>query len=204
MEDAFVIGEDELCVRLAARLVSEVLQVNVRKEINTNGVTKLRAELPRYVGPAGIHRVGPVICLADTDGKCAPAWLAACNLPVVPDNFFLRLAVSESENWVIADRQGFADFFGVKVSSIPAQIAPTVDTKLLLLNSLKGARLPFRTEMLTVQKRLVRPGTGYNMHLANFVSSTWDYRRASVSSESLQRSVARLEAARQASATEGR
>ena len=65
-----VVGEDALCCAFGERLVHTILPdwTLARESINTGGITKLKPNLYRYVEQA--HHVQPVVCVADTDGRC--------------------------------------------------------------------------------------------------------------------------------------
>lgn len=65
----YVVGEDGLSCALGVRLASDVLRQSLAQPpIDTKGVTKLVPALPRY---AQLAARKPVLCIADTDGKCA-------------------------------------------------------------------------------------------------------------------------------------
>ena len=111
------------------------------------------------------------------------------------DGFMLRLAVSEAEVWVMADRSGFAKALGVAVNLVPTAPEALPDAKREVL------KLATRSTRRAVKEAMVRaddptkPGSGYNLHLCNFVSSSWDPAAAAERSDSLlraKRALARL------------
>lgn len=194
MNSIVVIGEDELCCSLGARLVAHCLPGwEIPYEINTHGVTKLQSSLPRYRGLAG-HQ--PVLCLADTDGQCAVAlrrgWLAG---GTPNDRFCLRFAVSEAEAWVLADRTGIAEAFGIGVANVPRAPESLPDAKREVL------RLAARSSRRAIKRELVsafdssKAGTGYNLHLCAFVREGWQVDRALAHAPSLARAERALKTA---------
>lgn len=189
MNQMFVIGEDALCCALGERLVVGVLGwALAQPAVDTKGVTNLKKNLARYTRIANLH---PVLCLADTDGKCAlhmrSQWLPDGS----PDRFILRLAVSEIESWVMADREALAGFFGVPASIISSRPDELPDPKQAILNLAK------RSRQKNISKEVVsrsnnKPGTGYNVHLREFVANHWRPHIAEASSPSLARAIRRL------------
>jgi hypothetical protein len=166
MKRILIVGEDALCCVLGERLVAACLPgwELAQTSIDTKGVTKLQPALARYLGLA--RKLYPVLCIADTDGQCAVEWLAKW-LPQAHAGFVLRLAITEAESWVLADRQGFAHTLAVPLNKLPQSPDEESDPS--------------------------KPGTGYNLHLGAFVCSQWDARRAAQHSPSLARAVQRLE-----------
>ena len=189
MTQMYVIGEDSLCCALGARLVTDVLMWSLpASPVNTSGVTKLIASLPRYRNLPQLH---PVLCVADTDGKCA-LHLVTTWLPNPVAGFFLRLAVREAESWLLADADAFADFFQVSLNSIPRRPEELPDPKGKIVNlACKSKRREIRQEVVSAFDRS-KPGAGYNLHLGAFASQQWNARRAAENSPSLSRALRRL------------
>lgn len=191
-----VVGEDALCCALGERLVSACLPQweLAGPSINTRGVTKLVPALPRYARQA-LH-VQPVLCIADTDGQCAVD-LRERWLPVQADaRMLLRLAVTEAESWVLADREGAAKALAVPVSRLPHRPDDEPDPKRLVLAlAARSARRTIRDEVVSATDRN-KPGSGYNQHLGAFVRSHWNADRAAQASPSLARAVRRVEGLR--------
>lgn len=196
MAQMYVIGEDAISCALGASMVRGVLGWTIpQPPVNTQGVTKLKKALPRYVGLASIC---PVLCIADTDGKCA-AELVSGWLPAhTPGRFLLRLAVIEAESWLLADQDAFAEFFGVPATKVPREPDSITDAKReLLLLARRSYRRPIRDEVVS-RVDPNKPGSGYSLHLCEFAASRWSPNRAAERSPSLARAVRRLAAVAQA------
>lgn len=198
MSSLVLVGEDELCCALGERLIEQTLPgwTLAVKPINKGGVSKLQADIPRYLQQA-LH-VQPVLCVADTDGACPieirEQWLP----PTAPQRFLLRLAVKESEAWVMADRSAFASSFGVSVASVPRAPETLPDAKREVLRlAARSSKRQVRQEVLSLQD-INKPGTGYNKHLCAFVRQGWRAAVAREASESLNRAILALEQLRAA------
>lgn len=178
-----------MCCALGERMVADVLGWPLAlPPINTGGVTKLIAALPRYVGLTKVH---PVLCIADTDRQCAVE-LRRRWLPRASNAFLLRLAVNEAESWLLADSEAFADFLGISVRAIPQAPDQLVDAKREVLNlARKSKKRGIRQEMVSPASP-DRPGAGYNIHLRDFTENHWSVQRAGRFSPSLSRAVNRL------------
>lgn len=187
MKRVLVVGEDALCCELGMRLVAHVLPhwVLASSPISFGGITKLLARIDALVEQSEF--VQPVVCIADTDGRC-PAELVNMWKPAnAGNNFILRLAHAEAESWILADRSGFGQKFGVPPSKIPHVTDDLTDPKRLLLTL--SARSKFRwvrTEIVS-ESDLNKRGSGYNVHLCAFVRDCWDLTAARNVSESLDR-----------------
>lgn len=183
-----------MCCALGERLVQHALPgwSLAGRPINTGGITKFRTALGRYAQQA--QHVQPVLCLADTDKRCAVQlknqWLPS----TATHKFLLRFAVSEAESWLLADREAIAHFFGIAEANIPRDPDVLDDAKLEVLRLVRRSSGIFRREMIS-NLNLQKPGTGYNAHLQRFVMERWRPAVARVHSASLDRAllnVARL------------
>ena len=87
-------------------------------------------------------------------------------------NFLLRVAVFESESWLLADRNGFSSFFKVPAINIPKNI-----------DGLRNAK---------EESRKIIRGSGIDKRLLEFAKSRWQPKRAAMNSKSLRRTLDRL------------
>ncbi|SEE12364.1 hypothetical protein [Paraburkholderia caballeronis] len=193
MSRILVVGEDALCCALGEKLVAAALPDwrFAAPSIDAKGITKLVPNLPRYAEQAA--HVQPVLCIADTDGRCALDLMAAWRPENARQHFILRLAVAEAESWVLADRPGFAEAFQVTMNKLPAILDDEPDPKRLLLTLMaKSRKRIFRDEIVSQTDRN-KQGAGYNVHLGKFVRSSWNIRRACDHSPSLNRALRSLQ-----------
>ncbi len=193
MRRILIVGEDSLCCALGERLVASCLPSwkLAGPAIDTRGITKLLPALPRYAQQA--RHVQPVLCIADTDGQCAVD-LRARWLPVPTEHrmLLLRLAVTEAESWLIADREGAAQALAIPLTRLPHRPDEEPDPKGLILTlAARSKKRALREEVVSTGNRN-KPGSGYNLHLSTFVRSHWDARRAALVSPSLARAVKRI------------
>jgi hypothetical protein len=194
MTRILVVGEDQLCCALGARLVQSFMPrwTLSQEPINTRGVTRFRDSLPRYSEQARF--VQPVLCIADTDGQCAVGLLRDWVPEAAAGRLLVRLAVTEAESWALADAEEFSSALAVPLNKIPRDPEGVVDAKgavLQLARRSKNRRI--RDEVVSATDP-GKPGTGYNLHLCEFVMTRWRPTVAAGSSPSLQRAAARLAA----------
>jgi hypothetical protein len=192
-----LVGEDRLCCQLGARLLGSVLP-NWRispAPIVSVGITKLTPELPRFAKSA---RFGaPVLCVADTDGRCPvdllQQWWPASDRHA---RMLVRLAVTEAESWVLADHDGMHAGFKVPFSRLPDAPEELDDPKAYLLHLVhRFAPASLRREMVEVDRAgQPRRSTGYATHLQQFVAQVWDPALAAQRAPSLNRAMSRLAA----------
>jgi hypothetical protein len=182
-----IVGEDELCCELGAKIAALVLYgwTPAAYPISTGGITKLIPRLPSLVEQA--EYVQPVICIADTDGECPVEKIRALNLAKLSSNFVLRFAHTEAESWVLADRNGFSSKFGVPVSKLPHSPDAVSDAKRLVLTLASRSKYRWVRDEIVSVSDVSKRGSGYNMHLISFVRDSWNVEVAKKSSESLSR-----------------
>lgn len=192
MKSLVLVGEDALCCALGERLVAQTLQgwTLAVAPINTRGVSKLQAALPRYAQQA-LH-VQPVLCIADTDGACPVTLLQQWRPTAATPKLLLRLAVSEAEVWAMADRAAFASAFGVSVANVPRNPESLRDAKReVLALAARSSKRRIREEVPSPQDPS-KPGSGYNEHLCDFVRESWRASVAQEQSDSLRRAMRAL------------
>lgn len=192
MSRILVVGEDALCCAMGERLVAAALPgwSLANTSIDTRGITKLLKDIPRYVRYA--KHVQPVLCVADTDGRC-PVDLVSQSLPAdVGDKFLLRFAVSEAECWLLSDRKGASEFFSVSIANIPRDPGSLPDAKTEVLRLARRSRMRTIREEVVSSSDINKRGTGYNLHLIRFARESWEVQRAVAHSASLAKALQRL------------
>jgi hypothetical protein len=135
------------------------------------------------------------VILTDLDtASCAPELITNwCGRGVLPKDLLFRVAVHETEAWLLADLEGFSRFSGIPKAKIPLSPEHLVDPKQTLLNLVRryGHR-DIKADLMPAPGSSARMGFGYNAALIRFVHSFWSVKRAAVRANSLERTRRRL------------
>jgi hypothetical protein len=108
-------------------------------------------------------------------------------------NLLIRVAVREAEAWVLADRHAFAEFLGIKVANVPADVEALPNPKESLIQLARGARKrQLRDDLCPSPSSTSKIGPNYNARLGSFVSTSWNPNHARLNSRSLDRTMNRL------------
>ena len=107
-------------------------------------------------------------------------------------NFIFRIAIKEVESWLLADREGFAEFTGVSIVNIPQNPDLENDPKQTLINIARRSRKREIREDIVPINDNAQIGPNYNDCLMKYVLKYWDISRASSQSESLRRAIQSL------------
>lgn len=193
MTALYIATEDALSEAVAERLVLEAnqgLQVAVRMGRRGNGYLRKKfAELARTA------RAIPVLLLTDLDRiDCPPTlvtdWRGG---QVLPADLLFRVAVRETEAWLLADREGFAKFSGSPLDKMPQHPESLGDPKQTLLGLVrKFGRRDLKANILPERGSTAKIGFGYNEALSRFVRESWSIDRAVENADSLARTCRRL------------
>lgn len=189
MKQVLVVGEDALCCALGEKLAHAALPNwrLARDSINARGITKLAPSLSRYLEQA--RHVQPVICIADTDGRCPVDLLEQWLGNRKDARFIFRLAVTEAESWLLADSETLAEYFAVPVGKIPVHPDELADPKReVLALARRSKRRPIRAEVVS-SSDFGKPGNGYNLHLVEYIRTHWRAQQAARRSPSLARAI---------------
>lgn len=137
----------------------------------------------------------PFIVLTDLDATdCPLALIEEWGLEDPHPHLLFRIAVREVESWVLADRVGFAGFFGLPESRLPLNPDSLQDPKHTVLKLAASCRTRELREAIVRQSgRKLRVGRDYNGTLGAFVWSRWNSRLAASSSSSLKRMLRALD-----------
>jgi len=136
----------------------------------------------------------PILLLTDLDQLPCPSGLIHDWLEAEPHaNLIFRVAVREIESWLLADREGFADFLGISVTKVPTEPDQIADPKQCLVNlARRSRRRTLRESIVPRQGSTALQGPDYNGCLGEFVRNQWDRDSAAGRSPSLNRAWARL------------
>lgn len=136
----------------------------------------------------------PWVALVDLDGDadCAPPARAQW-LPHPAPSMCLRIAVRAVEAWLLADRERFARFLGVRVASLPRSPESVEDPKQLVVDLARGSsKRDIRADLVPRPGSGRRVGGAYVDRLTEFVLGPWRPQDAAANADSLRRCLQRL------------
>lgn len=155
-----------------------------------------------------LSKTRPVVALVDLDANaCAPVLkqnLLQGNVPNI--DFIFNIAIDEAEAWLMADKVGFARYFGVSQQLIPDSsmqkmggMTPVQELDFSIKSSLQlthqimpsSTNAELKTQMMA-QGNAVK-GKEYNSAILPFIDTSWDVTAASANSDSLRRMIRRLQ-----------
>ncbi len=186
MINVVVEGESD---REAAKAVVRTAGHEVGKVRIAGGTSRLDPKIRKYNQAA---RQSAWVIFRDSDSECPVALSRTLLADVgeVSSRFQLRIAHSMTEAWLLADQQGFADYFGVSAGKIPRDPESLPHAKKAVLQLCADSRLrAIRQDMVTSAGET---GPLYVQRINEFASQTWDVESARSNSDSLQRAVERL------------
>jgi hypothetical protein len=183
------ISDEAVLRRIVASLGAEVHRVQ-----RQGGKSSLRRALPGY-NAAAQRDPWLVFVDLDDDFDCAPM-LVNNWLPQPNAYMCFRVVVREIESWLLADRERFARFFAVPLSTIPGAPDGLADPKASLLTTIRrSTRRAIRADMLPREGsgRNVGPAyTSWLMEFAHDEATGWRPDVAAQRSPSLAKCLARL------------
>jgi len=155
------------------------------------GKAPLLKKLDGYNAAAG-HAPWVVLVDLDRDADCAPParelWL-----PQPAPLMCFRIAVRAVETWLLADRERFARFLGVKVASLPRSPEAVEDPKQLVVDLAQTSRKrDVRVDLVPRPGSGRRVGGAYVDRLTEFVLGSWRPQEAAENADSLRRCLQRL------------
>ncbi|MCP1503099.1 hypothetical protein J2Y89_001843 [Curtobacterium herbarum] len=174
-----------------ARALVEAAGGQVAKIVVKSGKTQLDPLIGNY-NRAAIYSAW--LILRDSDTKCPVALRRSLLNPAEQNaNLELRIVHPMSEAWLMADAEGFAEFFGVNAADLPRDVEGLQNAKQALLHLCEKSRSRSLRNGLIAKSG--HPGPLYTSILNEFAGTVWSATRAAQSSPSLRRAmeaVARL------------
>jgi|SRR5579862_5459621 len=184
--------EDELTQSLLVKVLATIpTRYATRTFYSRGGNGYLRKNINGFnLAARGI----PFLIGTDLDRYACPAaliqdWL----LQPKHHNLLLRVAVREAETWVLADKENFAGFLGVRPALIREDVESIPDPKSELIQIARRARRrELREDICPPPGSTRRVGPNYNARLSAFVQQLWDPNEARKRATSLARTIDRL------------
>ncbi|MGV9975405.1 hypothetical protein [Nocardia beijingensis] len=189
MINVVVEGESD---RGVASAVARAAGKEIGKLIVKDGKTRIDPLIPKY-NQAALR--SPWVVFRDSDAKCPVKLYSELTAAIsVSPSFLLRIVHPMSEGWLLADPEGFSEYFGVRISDVPRAPELLAHPKKTVL------QLCSRSRSRSVSRDMVAPGerTGprYTVRINDFAMTRWDVSNAVANSDSLKRAVERIRSLR--------
>lgn len=201
-----IVGEDQVTSSVIKRILThcsddfEIIQFP--ESYPRGGGGQIKNNIPKYNRLSETH---PVVLLIDLDNNgCAPLLIKK----LIKDknhDFIFNIAVDEAEAWLMADREGFATYFKIKMEDMPSshqtkqggrKTVTEMDfdyksswffTHILIQKS----ENPEFIQQLAPKERASK-GPEYNSCVLPFIETAWSVENARQNSDSLSRMISRI------------
>lgn len=173
----------------AARAVIRAAGRSVARVIAKGGKTKLDPLLPNY-NQAALY--APWVVFRDSDTECPMELVARLKASIgeLSPSFLLRIAHPMTEAWLLADRDGFAEYFKVRRNDLPVSPETLPHPKQAVLSLCASSRSrDIRHDVVTKEGKT---GPLYVRRINEFAKTRWSVNSASAISDSLRRAVDRI------------
>ena len=151
-----------------------------------NGCGNLYKKAAKFASMArnGLH----VALFTDLDtAECAPSlrrkWFGNNS---IPDSLLFRVAVRETEAWIMADKEAFARYVGISPVNFKDDPETLGDPKQFLLAVIKKHASP-KLKKAMIPSGSAAVGPEYNSIMCDFAEHLWNPERAAKHAPSLQR-----------------
>lgn len=181
--------EDVLSEAIALKILDGSNKFSIGTIYRRNGKTYLRQKV---TGFNNASKGMPYFFLVDLDkDECAPKviseWLGG---QTKNKNFIFRIAVEEIESWLLADRQNFSSFVGIRKDLIPLDSDLIPNPKEFLVNVIrKSSKREIKTAIVPKTKSTALVGPNYNGKLIEFINTSWSLIEARLNSRSLEKTI---------------
>jgi hypothetical protein len=198
----FIVGEDQVTFAIIKRMLAYCSdQFEIILELPARG-GEVKNKIKQF---NVLSQTYPVILLTDLDADlCAPQLLNK----LIPDkniDFLLNIAVDEAEAWLMADREGFSEYFAIDILNLPTAVRTkqggnkyciemnfSYKSSMFLTHELiKKSNNKLLIQQLTPKKGAVK-GPEYNTCILPYIQNSWNIGNARLNSNSLERMIIRL------------
>ena len=198
----YIVGEDAVTCTVIKKILSYCsADFEIIAELPARG-GQVKSKMQEF---NKLSEVYPVILLIDLDNNdCAPQLMKQ----LVKDknnDFIFNIAVDEAEAWLMADREGFASYFRIKVNDMPSTYLTKQGGKKALIEMnfaykssmylthelIKKSNNSEYIQQLTPKKGATK-GPEYNSCVLPFIQNAWNIDAARQNSDSLNRMIMRI------------
>jgi hypothetical protein len=199
----YIVGEDLVTYAIIKRILSFCSdKFDIISELPARG-GQIKSKIKEFNKLSATY---PVVLLTDLDASsCAPQLINNLMPENKHENFILNIAVDEGEAWLMADREGFANYFGLDINKIPTTVLtkqggnkalnemnfPCKSSWFLTHELIKTSKKSELIKQLT-PKQGASKGPEYNTGILPFIQERWNITNACINSDSLTRMVSRI------------
>lgn len=195
-----IVGEDPVTQHVVERLIKlyrkDIVIVN---RLPARG-GQIQDLAPKY------NKIGsPIIMLTDLDAyDCPPSMINAWFKEKLSEDFLFRIACTETETWLMADREGFAKWLSIDIARIPGakemdrknkrnvELAFKYKPSLYLMKDLAAHSTNEQLREMLTPREGAKKGPAYNQAIIPFIDNAWNVEAAMKNSYSLQNAVSRI------------
>ena len=192
MVSVALVAEDELSMAVLERVVGlSDRPFVVSRRLVEHGCGNIKRSIQKY---RNASHVVPHIVLTDLDqAECPASLIATWHAADLPASMLFRVAVRETESWLLGDRLGFSENFHVALNKLPTAPEDLPDPKQALINLVRRCgKRRLAAELVPAEGSRASIGPLYNERLSAFASDAWDVDAATAACPSLERFRQRL------------
>lgn len=199
----YIVGEDQVTYAVLRKVISYCSsRFEIISELPARG-GQIKNKIPEFNKLAAVF---PVILLMDLDAEfCAPVLMGKLIPEYKQAQFLVNIAVDEAEAWLMADREGFSDYFGILIEDMPVSYQTKQNGKNSVIEMKFSCKSSWylTNELMKKSKKngligQLTPKSGatkgpeYNSAMIPFINNIWSVENACKHSDSLQRMVRRI------------
>lgn len=188
-------AEDVVSEAVAKRLISQYApQLEYTRTYGLTGYGQLKVSMPTY-DKISLYSE-PMLVITDLDNPklCLVHFRSEwCQGLQMPPTFVFRIAVTEIESWLLADRDRIAQWLGISKALLPRTPEDVERPKECLVRLASRSRYrKIREAMVPATRSTRSTGPGYNQYVSAFANDLWNPESARVAAPSLDRAIDRI------------
>ena len=153
-----IVVEDRLSENILRKAVQHCGS-NVGNCYKKNGCAYIDGKIRAFNNAS---KYSPFIVIRDLDKyDCAPMLIKTL-IANKNNNLILRIAVRESETWLLADKKNFSKYLGISENSIPDDVENIRNPKEYLIDIARKAKKSIREDIVPERGTIAKYGKNYN------------------------------------------
>jgi hypothetical protein len=181
--------EDVALEEIAKRLLRELNPtVQIHSVMQKRGSSYLQKSIPKIIRSSQALRFLVMLDGDVVEGRCIGEVITEWFQAEKPHNITVRFANLEAENWLLADKQGMAEYLRISPDRIPLIRDDYANAKEFLVRlAMRSPSRELRNDMVPKTDHSSVVGPAYNFRLREFINDFWNIERARENNSSLER-----------------